>query len=184
MCLIHTEFGRIYQAQEEAPTSIDGTIRGLTPVSIDANHRLVYSRDLRIFEQGKHGIHIHVFGDFTEGFVTAGGIFNPFGRNHGAPDDEERMVGDLGKFGGDFSYLKFLIWRTLTGNIEADESGVANVNIEDRLVKLIGPHSIIGRSIVVKSGEDDLGRGGHEYSLSTGNSGQRVAGGVVGIASS
>jgi superoxide dismutase, Cu-Zn family len=37
-----------------------------------------------------------VFGDFTEGFVTAGGIFNPFGRNHGAPDDEERMVGDLG----------------------------------------------------------------------------------------
>lgn len=73
---------------------------------------------------------------------------------------------------------------TYIGNIEADETGVANVNIEDRLVKLIGPHSIIGRSIVIKSGEDDLGRGGHEYSLSTGNSGQRVAGGVVGIASS
>ncbi|RYH31750.1 hypothetical protein EON65_01975 [archaeon] len=68
--------------------------------------------------------------------------------------------------------------------MEADESGVANVNIEDRLVKLIGPHSIIGRSIVLKAGEDDLGRGGHEFSLSTGNSGARVAGGVVGIASS
>jgi superoxide dismutase, Cu-Zn family len=52
------------------------------------------------------------------------------------------------------------------------------------VVKLIGPHSIIGRSILIKSNEDDLGRGGHEYSLSTGNSGQRVAGGVVGIASS
>lgn len=39
-----------------------------------------------------------MFGDFTEGFVTAGGIFNPFGRNHGAPDDEERMVGDLGMY--------------------------------------------------------------------------------------
>ena len=117
-----------YQAQEEAPTTIDGQIKGLIP--------------------GKHGIHIHVFGDFTDGFLSAGGIFNPFGRNHGAPEDEERMVGDL-------------------GNIEADEEGVAHVNIEDRLVKLIGPHSVIGRSIVLKSNEDDLGRGGHEYSLST-----------------
>lgn len=158
----------LQQAQEEAPTSIDGTIKGLIPVS--NTHQIFIFRLFRClnvftFFQGKHGLHIHVFGDFTEGFVTAGGIFNPFGRNHGAPDDEERMVGDL-------------------GNIEADESGVANVNIEDRLVKLIGPHSIIGRSIVIKSNEDDLGRGGHEYSLSTGNSGQRIAGGVVGIASS
>ena len=124
--------------------------------------------------------------------MTAGGIFNPFGRNHGAPDDEERMVGDLGKCSSInlklnkiFNILCILHDVTrYTGNIEADESGVANVNIEDRLVKLIGPHSIIGRSIVLKSNEDDLGRGGHEYSLSTGNSGQRIAGGVVGIASS
>lgn len=48
---------------------------------------------------GKHGIHVHVFGDFSDGFITGGGIFNPFGRNHGAPDDEERMVGDLGELG-------------------------------------------------------------------------------------
>lgn len=65
------------QAQEEAPTTIDGQIKGLMP--------------------GKHGIHVHVFGDFSDGFITGGGIFNPFGRNHGAPDDEERMVGDLGE---------------------------------------------------------------------------------------
>jgi superoxide dismutase, Cu-Zn family len=71
-----------------------------------------------------------------------------------------------------------------SGNIIADEDGIANVNIEDRQVKLIGPHSVIGRSIIVKSSEDDLGRGGHESSLSTGNSGTRVAGGVIGIASS
>ena len=95
----------LHQAQEEAPTTLDGSIKGLQP--------------------GKHGFHVHVFGDFTEGYITAGSIFNPFGRNHGAPDDEERMVGDL-------------------GNIEADMDGIANVNIEDRQLKLIGPHSIIG----------------------------------------
>mmetsp|Transcript_1838 Transcript_1838/g.2509 ORF Transcript_1838/g.2509 Transcript_1838/m.2509 type:complete len:156 (+) Transcript_1838:128-595(+) len=150
MCVMTGEDGVgghlvLSQAQEDAPTIIDGMVSGLTP--------------------GKHGIHIHVFGDFSQGLTSAGGIFNPFGKNHGAPDDEERMVGDL-------------------GNIEVDEEGQAQIHIEDRLVKLIGPHSIIGRSIIITSGEDDLGRGGHELSLTNGNSGPRVAGGVVGIASS
>ena len=51
-------------------------------------------------------------------------------------------------------------------------------------MKLIGPHSVIGRSVVVKASEDDLGRGGHELSLVNGNCGARIAGGVVGIAAS
>ena len=65
--------------------------------------------------------------------------------------------------------------------VEADADGVAQVNLEDLLVKLIGPHSVIGRSIVLKSGEDDLGKGGHETSLIHGNSGSRVAIGVIGV---
>lgn len=36
------------------------------------------------------------------------------------------------------------------GNIEADASGVAKFNIEDKLVKLSGEHSVVGRSIVVR----------------------------------
>ncbi len=35
------------------------------------------------------------------------------------------------------------------GNVVADASGVANVNIEDKLLSLTGSNSIIGRSLVV-----------------------------------
>uniref|UniRef100_A0A6S8ZIB6 superoxide dismutase n=1 Tax=Ditylum brightwellii TaxID=49249 RepID=A0A6S8ZIB6_9STRA len=134
---------RLSQLSEDAPTIIQGEIKGLTA--------------------GKHAISVHVYGDLTDGAVGCGPIFNPFGKNHGAPEDEECMVGDL-------------------GNVITTEDGKTAVHIEDKALKLIGPHSVIGRSIVIHSGEDDCGRGGHELSLTTGNSGARVAAGVIGIA--
>lgn len=77
-----------------------------------------------------------------------------------------------------------MIYLSCLGNIEVDDEGIATIGIEDRQIKLIGPHSIIGRSIIVKSNQDDCGRGGNEFSLTTGNSGSRLGGGVIGIASS
>ena len=68
------------------------------------------------------------------------------------------------------------------GNVQADENGVASVKIEDKLVKLFGPHSVIGRSIVIFAGADDTGRGGQENSVTTGNAGPRIAFGVIGMA--
>jgi Cu-Zn family superoxide dismutase len=68
------------------------------------------------------------------------------------------------------------------GNVLADEAGLVQVEIEDKMVKIFGPHSVIGRSIVVCAGADDTGRGGQDNSLSTGNAGPRIAFGVVGIA--
>jgi Cu-Zn family superoxide dismutase len=68
------------------------------------------------------------------------------------------------------------------GNIVVTEDGKCVVSIEDEVAKLLGPHSIIGRSIVIYASEDDCGRGGHELSLSTGNAGARVAAGVIGLA--
>lgn len=67
------------------------------------------------------------------------------------------------------------------GNIKADENGNAVVALTDKQVQLLGPHSVLGRSLVVYAGEDDQGRGGHESSLTTGNSGPRMAAGVIGL---
>ena len=48
--------------------------------------------------QGKHGLSLNVYGDIREGGPSCGGHFNPFGKNHGAPGDEERHVGSLGMY--------------------------------------------------------------------------------------
>lgn len=64
------------------------------------------------------------------GCISAGPHFNPFKKEHGAPSDEERHVGDL-------------------GNIAATADGTAKVNIVDAKISLSGPLSIVGRTAVV-----------------------------------
>jgi Cu-Zn family superoxide dismutase len=107
---------------------------------------------------GKHGFHVHEAGDCTgPDAKTAGGHFNPDNMPHGGPTSAQRHVGDL-------------------GNIVADANGSAVINMVDTVIALEGPHSIIGRSIIVHAGEDDL------TSQPSGDAGPRVACGVIGYA--
>ncbi|EON65615.1 superoxide dismutase [Coniosporium apollinis CBS 100218] len=112
----------------------------------------------------ERGMHVHAFGDNTNGCTSAGPHYNPHGKTHGAPSDDERHVGDL-------------------GNFKTDEQGNAQGTHEDKLIKLIGQESVIGRTIVVHAGTDDLGKGDTEESKKTGNAGARPACGVIGISS-
>ena len=112
---------------------------------------------------GLHGFHVHEFGNLTNGCVTAGPHYNPFGKTHAGPADEVRHVGDL-------------------GNVEVGADGRAVFDQEDRLINIYGDSAnIVGRSVVVHGGVDDLGLGGNEESLKTGNAGARVACGVIGL---
>eukprot|EP00699_Malawimonas_sp_californiana_P001681 EC716000.1.p1 GENE.EC716000.1~~EC716000.1.p1 ORF type:complete len:165 (+),score=47.63 EC716000.1:34-495(+) len=134
---------RLEQEKEGDQVTVQVQIEGLTP--------------------GLHGFHVHAFGDLTNGCISAGPHYNPFGKNHGAPEDQERHVGDL-------------------GNVSAGPDGKVGAKITDSVIQLLGPYSVIGRMSVVHQDVDDLGKGGHEQSLTTGNAGARVACGIIGIA--
>ena len=110
---------------------------------------------------GKHGFHIHEFGDCSAADLSsAGGHFNPGHQSHAGPDASERHVGDM-------------------GNIEADASGKATLDYLDHQMSLGDEEdSVTGRSVVVHAKADDL------KSQPAGNSGARIGCGVSGIAKS
>jgi Cu-Zn family superoxide dismutase len=115
-----------------------------------------------VFVQGlkpgqEHGLHIHEKGDCSAPDATsAGGHFNPQGKPHGHPGSAERHAGDLPA-------------------LKADKGGRANIHADVGIISLKpGPTSIIGRAIVVHADPDDY------KTQPTGNSGARIACGVIG----
>ena len=131
--------GTVTFTEEADGVRIQADITGLTP--------------------GKHGFHVHEFGDCSAPDLTsAGGHFNPTTKPHAGPDAPERHVGDM-------------------GNIEADASGAAKLDYVDHEISLTNDQrSVIGRSVVVHAKADDF------KSQPAGDSGARIACGVIGIA--
>ena len=58
--------------------------------------------------------------------------------------------------------------------------GTCTQTIKSKFIRLRGKANVLGRSVVIHEKEDDLGNGGDEESLKTGNAGRRIACGVIG----
>ncbi|KAJ4785090.1 Superoxide dismutase [Cu-Zn] [Rhynchospora pubera] len=154
----------VVAALKKAVAVLKGTsqVEGFVILTQDEDGPTTVSVCVTGLTPGLHGFHLHEFGDTTNGCISTGPHFNPNNLTHGAPEDEVRHAGDL-------------------GNIVANSEGVAEATIVDSQIPLSGPNSVVGRAFVVHELEDDLGKGGHELSLSTGNAGGRLACGVVGL---
>jgi Cu-Zn family superoxide dismutase len=132
-------------------------VRGVVTFEV-VEHGVRVVANVHGLAQGKHGFHVHEFGDCSSDSATsAGGHYNPANMKHGAPNSDMRHVGD-------------------TGNIEADMDGNAHLDYIDSVISLNGDYSIIGRAVIVHAKEDDLA------TQPTGAAGARVACGVIGVA--
>jgi Cu-Zn family superoxide dismutase len=80
--------------------------------------------DLHGLSKGKHGFHIHEFGDISAADGTStGGHFNPGKMEHGAPTATMRHEGDM-------------------GNVEANENGDAHLEYMDARARIA--YGVIG----------------------------------------
>lgn len=103
----------------------------------------------------KHGIHIHSNGTCVGDFKAAGSHYDPSRSEHHGSKEDNSHYGDL-------------------GNIEANKEGTAILNLtSEKLIINVDRYSIIGRSVILHEGSDDL------KSQPSGNSGKRIACGVI-----
>lgn len=139
-------------------SSASGSNVGGTVTFTAGNDGVKVVADITGLTPGKHGFHIHEFGDCSDKEAkSAGGHLNPMKHEHAGPDATDRHEGDL-------------------GNIEADASGKAHLEMTDKMLKMSGDTSILGHAVIVHEKADDL------KTQPTGDAGGRVACGVIGVA--
>ncbi|RJS92850.1 superoxide dismutase family protein [Salinisphaera sp. Q1T1-3] len=119
---------------------------------------LAYTTVAHGLKPGKHGYHIHIYGDCSgaDG-KSAGTHYNLQGSSLNPPKDIDRITGDLGNLVAD-------------ANGDAHDTGVLENGA------LTGPKSIIGRAVIIHAKANDPSQ------PPIGAAGARQACGVIGIA--
>lgn len=146
--------GEVTEAICEVTPTEGNTVKG-TVIFRQTNEGVRIITDLTGLTPGKHGFHVHEFGDCSAPDGTsAGGHFNPGSQRHGALMDRERHAGDM-------------------GNIIADADGNAKMEFTDKMMTLNGEKSILNKGLIVHKDRDDL------TTQPTGNARPREGCGVI-----
>lgn len=126
----------------------------------ELSDKTIIRLDLVDLPPGLHGFHVHELNNLSDGCNSLGSHYNPFQRHHGPLNHYNSHIGDL-------------------GNIRVDSAGRCNQEIISSYLPLRGPYGIIGRSMIIHKDPDDMGRGDNPESKKTGNSGDRIACGII-----
>ena len=132
--------------------NVAGTVR-FTPTGTGVK---IHAEITGLSPNGTHGFHIHEKADLSApDLASAGPHFNPTVHKHGGPQGAERHGGDM-------------------GNLTADASGKATLDVTvEGLTLDESKTGVINRSVLVHEKADDL------KTDPSGNSGARIAGGVI-----
>jgi Cu-Zn family superoxide dismutase len=121
-------------------------------------HGVLISAQLQHIPPGQHAFHIHAVGQCRPPFTSAGGHFNPAGKQHGIKNPAGMHAGDM-------------------PNITVPESGTIQFEVLDELATLSeGGNRILdddGAALVIHATADDY------TSDPAGNAGARIACGVI-----
>ncbi|XP_066576881.1 extracellular superoxide dismutase [Cu-Zn] isoform X2 [Amia ocellicauda] len=155
----------VYAACEMRPSSklADGSPKVTGQVLFkqqypDGNLEVLFNLDgLPINDNQSRAIHVHRFGDLSDGCDATAGHFNPDQADH------PKHPGDFGNF--------------------TPKKGKIRKSSKDSKATLLGPDTVLGRAVVIHEKEDDLGKGGDAGSLLHGNAGKRLACCVIGVSS-
>ena len=140
-----------------------GQVVGFARFTEDATGIVHVNVHVKGLSPGLHGIHIHAIGSCVPPlFTSAGGHYNPLGKQHGLDNPFGSHAGDL-------------------PNLTVNEAGVGRLDTTtDRVTVSAGPATLfddtpgaVGSALVIHANTDD------QITNPTGNSGGRIACGVI-----
>ena len=150
--------GRALHASAEMK-NVAGDVVGWARFTEDANGILHVNVHVRGLTPGLHGAHIHAFASCGSAFADAKGHHSLVGQVHGLDDPPGAHAGDL-------------------PNLVVNGAGWGHLNAtSDRATVSAGPVAVFdvdGSALIIHAGEDD-----QEGTSATGNSGGRVACGII-----